>query len=153
MIGVALDRPPIGTTRTVPEPTHGWPRRPYPMIGRRRWFASRIVFISAHGAVDVSHLDADVPAVTGGSHLDADADHHVYVLACSDGSLYTGYTTDVRRRLAEHNEGRGAKYTRGRTPVTLRYVESFHSRSAAMSREHAIKSLTRAEKVALIGDA
>ena len=78
--------------------------------------------------------------------------HYVYVIECADGTLYTGYTTDVERRVAEHDAGEGAKYTRGRTPVTLRHVESFDSKSAAMSREHAIKSLTRAEKERLIGD-
>jgi putative endonuclease len=77
----------------------------------------------------------------------------VYVIECADGTLYTGYTTDVERRVAEHDAGEGAKYTRGRTPVTLVHTESFDSRSAAMSREHAIKSLTRAEKEALIADA
>ncbi|OYR42759.1 endonuclease [Halorubrum sp. Ib24] len=80
-----------------------------------------------------------------------DAPHHVYVIECADGTLYTGYTTDVERRVAEHDAGEGAKYTRGRTPVTLRHVESFDSKSAAMSREHEIKSLTRAQKEALIG--
>ncbi|WP_435073913.1 GIY-YIG nuclease family protein [Halorubrum sp. HHNYT27] len=79
-----------------------------------------------------------------------DSRHYVYVIECADETLYTGYTTDVERRVAEHDAGDGAKYTRGRTPVTLRHVESFGSRSAAMSREHAIKSLTRAEKEALI---
>jgi putative endonuclease len=74
----------------------------------------------------------------------------VYVIECADGTLYTGYTTDVERRVAEHDAGEGAKYTRGRTPVTLRHVESFDSKSAAMSREHEVKSLTRAEKEALI---
>ena len=76
--------------------------------------------------------------------------HHVYVIECADGTLYTGYTTDVERRVAEHDAGTGAKYTRGRTPVTLRYTEAFDSRSAAMSREHEIKALTRREKQRLI---
>ncbi|GAB3708028.1 GIY-YIG nuclease family protein [Halorubrum pallidum] len=79
------------------------------------------------------------------------ADHYVYVIECADGTLYTGYTTDVERRVTEHDSGEGAKYTRGRTPVTLRHVESFESKSAAMSREHAVKSLTRPEKDRLIG--
>ena len=79
-------------------------------------------------------------------------DHYVYVIECADGSFYTGYTTDVDRRVAEHDAGEGAKYARGRTPVTLRHVESFESRSAAMSREHAIKSLSRREKERLIGE-
>ncbi|MGQ4556412.1 GIY-YIG nuclease family protein [Halobellus sp. GM3] len=81
----------------------------------------------------------------------ADADHYVYVVECADGSLYTGYTTDVERRVAEHDAGDGAKYTRGRTPVELVHTEAFDSKSAAMSREHEIKQLSRAEKVRLVG--
>ncbi len=80
------------------------------------------------------------------------SNHHVYVIECADGTYYTGYTTDVARRVAEHDAGEGAKYTRGRTPVTLRHVESFDSRSAAMSREYAIKSLSRQQKERLIED-
>jgi putative endonuclease len=76
--------------------------------------------------------------------------HHVYVIECADGSLYTGYTTDVARRVREHDAGEGAKYTRGRTPVELRHVESFQTRSAAMSREHAVKALSRREKERLV---
>ncbi|WP_232686960.1 GIY-YIG nuclease family protein [Halobacterium zhouii] len=75
--------------------------------------------------------------------------HHVYVLECSDDTYYTGYTTDVQRRVAEHDAGDGAKYTRGRTPVELRHTESFESKSAAMRREHEIKQLSRAEKEGL----
>jgi len=74
----------------------------------------------------------------------------VYVLSCADGSLYTGYTTDVARRVREHDAGEGAKYTRGRTPVELRHVESFETRSAAMSREAEIKALSRREKERLV---
>jgi putative endonuclease len=81
------------------------------------------------------------------------ADHYVYVLACADGSLYTGYTTDVARRVAEHDAGEGAKYTRGRTPVELVHVEAFDAKSAAMSREHEIKQLSRREKESLVGGA
>ena len=77
-------------------------------------------------------------------------DHHVYVLECSDGSLYTGYTTDVERRVAEHDAGEGAKYTRGRTPVELVHVERFETRSAAMRREREVKALSRAEKERLV---
>lgn len=76
--------------------------------------------------------------------------HHVYVIECDDGTLYTGYTTDVERRVDEHDRGEGAKYTRGRTPVTLKHTESFESRSDAMSREHEIKSMSRSEKENLI---
>ena len=76
--------------------------------------------------------------------------HHVYVLACADDTLYTGYTTDVERRVAEHDAGEGAKYTRGRTPVELVHVESFSSRSAAQAREYEIKQLSRPEKERLV---
>ena len=78
------------------------------------------------------------------------ADHYVYVLTCADGSLYTGYTTDVARRVAEHDAGEGAKYTRGRTPVELVHVEAFDAKSAAMSREYAIKQLSRRGKESLV---
>jgi len=81
--------------------------------------------------------------------------HYVYVLECADGTYYTGYTTDVERRVAEHDAGEGAKYTRGRTPVELRHVERYDTRSGAMSREYEIKSLSRAAKERLVagGDA
>jgi putative endonuclease len=72
--------------------------------------------------------------------------HYVYVLECADGTYYTGYTTDPMRRVAEHEAGEGAKYTRGRTPVELVHLEEFDSQSAAMSREYAFKQLSRADK-------
>ena len=81
--------------------------------------------------------------------------HFVYIITCADGTLYTGYATDVAKRLAEHNgEGvaarfAGAKYTRGRRPVTLVHVEEYETRSEAMRREYAIKQLSRIEKKAL----
>ncbi len=80
------------------------------------------------------------------------SDHYVYVLRCADDTLYTGYTTDVERRVAEHDAGEGAKYTRGRTPVELVHVEAFDERGAAMSREHEIKQRSRAGKEELIGE-
>ena len=76
--------------------------------------------------------------------------HYVYVLECSDGTYYTGCTTDVDRRVDEHDAGEGAKYTRGRTPVELRHVESYETRAAAMSREYEIKQLSRPEKEQLL---
>ena len=75
---------------------------------------------------------------------------YMYVLECADGSLYTGYTTDVEKRLKTHNAGKGAKYTRSRTPVTLVYFEEFADKQAAMRREYAIKQLSRKEKERLI---
>ncbi|HSH43032.1 MAG TPA: GIY-YIG nuclease family protein [Arenicellales bacterium] len=74
----------------------------------------------------------------------------VYVLRCSDGSLYTGVATDIERRLEEHNAGRGAKYTRGRTPVALVYRERCADRSRAQQREVLIKRMKRADKLRLI---
>jgi putative endonuclease len=76
--------------------------------------------------------------------------HYVYVLECADGTFYTGYTTDPERRVDEHDAGEGAKYTRGRTPVELRHVETFESKSAAMSREYEVKQLSRRAKARLI---
>ena len=77
-------------------------------------------------------------------------DHYVYVLECADGTFYTGYTTDPERRVREHDAGEGAKYTRGRTPVELRHVERFDSRSDAMSREYELKQLSREAKERLV---
>lgn len=76
--------------------------------------------------------------------------HYVYILECADGTLYTGYTTDVERRVEEHDQGEGAKYTRGRTPVELVHTEEYGTKSTAMAREHEIKQLTRSEKEQLI---
>ncbi len=72
-----------------------------------------------------------------------------YLLACSDGTLYCGITNALEKRLAQHNAGDGAKYTRGRTPVKLAYVESCPDRPAALRRERAIKALPRGDKLAL----
>ena len=76
--------------------------------------------------------------------------YYVYLLRCGDGTLYTGYTNDLKCRLAAHNAGRGAKYTRGRRPVELVYWESFSNKSSALRREYAIKQLPRRQKLTLI---
>jgi putative endonuclease len=73
-----------------------------------------------------------------------------YILRCVDDTLYTGITNDLEKRLAAHNEGTAAKYTRARGPVELVFMEDCADRSAASKREMAIKSLTRAEKLVLI---
>lgn len=73
----------------------------------------------------------------------------LYILECSDGTLYTGITDDIARRVTAHNLGRGAKYTRGRVPVVLRYVEDCADRSAALRREYLVKQLPRIEKLQL----
>ena len=79
--------------------------------------------------------------------------HYVYILRCADDTLYCGYTTDIERRVTEHNgKGKlaGAKYTQARRPVSLVHQESFATRSGAMQREAAIKKLSRPEKEELI---
>lgn len=77
--------------------------------------------------------------------------NYTYMLRCADGSLYTGWTNHLEKRVSTHNAGRGAKYTRSRLPVELVYSECFATKEEAMSREAAIKKLTRKQKEALIG--
>ena len=77
---------------------------------------------------------------------------YTYILRCHDGTLYTGYTPDLSRRLQAHNAGRASKYTRSRLPVTLVYQEVYQTKSEAMSREAEIKRLTRQQKLMLIQD-
>ena len=74
----------------------------------------------------------------------------VYILECADGTLYTGWTTDLERRLRAHNSGCGARYTRGRRPLRLAYREEQSDRSAAQRREAAIRRLSRADKLKLV---
>ena len=76
--------------------------------------------------------------------------NYTYILKCKDGSLYTGWTNDPEQRVAAHNTGKGAKYTRGRGPVQLVYLEEFDTKQEAMSKEAKIKRLTRKEKLLLI---
>ena len=75
---------------------------------------------------------------------------YVYILRCSDESLYTGWTTDLERRLSEHTSGRGGRYTRMHRPVEMVFTEEHPTRSAAMQREAAIKRWNRSRKLALI---
>lgn len=82
-------------------------------------------------------------------------EHFVYILKCADGTLYTGYARDLKKRVSEHNgksKIEGAKYTRSRRPVKLLYSEVFDSRSAAQQREYAVKQLSRPQKQQLIKD-
>ncbi len=87
--------------------------------------------------------DADAPAIP----------YTVYILRCADGTLYTGVTRDLKRRVAVHNSGKGAKYTRARLPVVSVYHETADGRAAAQSRERQIKRLPRSQKLALIAAA
>ena len=76
--------------------------------------------------------------------------NYVYILRCGDGSLYTGWTNDLEKRVKAHSSGRGAKYTRTHLPVELVYSEQLDTKEAAMSREWQIKRLTRQQKLTLI---
>lgn len=78
-------------------------------------------------------------------------DWFVYILECADGTLYTGITDDVESRVGAHNEGKGAKYTKGRSPVKVRHMETMKGRSEASKREAEIKKMTRKEKETLCG--
>ena len=76
--------------------------------------------------------------------------NYTYIVKCSDGTFYTGWTNDLTRRMETHNQGRGAKYTKARRPVILIYYETFETKEEAMKREYAIKRLSRKEKEELI---
>ena len=77
--------------------------------------------------------------------------NYTYILRCRDGSLYTGWTNDLEKRVSDHNAGKGAKYTRARRPVELAYFEAFETKEEAMRREYAIKRLPRRKKLELLG--
>lgn len=79
--------------------------------------------------------------------------YYVYILRCADGTYYCGYTNDVARRERVHNSGRGAKYTRSRLPVKVVYQEQYEDKHSALSREYALKQLTRHQKDLLISGA
>ena len=79
--------------------------------------------------------------------------YYIYIVQCKDGTLYTGWTTNIENRLNKHNQGKGAKYTQGRCPVVLKYWEEVASKEEALRREHALKKLTRREKLQLINKA
>lgn len=76
--------------------------------------------------------------------------HYVYIVCCCDDTYYTGYTNDLDKRIQTHNEGKGAKYTKYRRPVTLVYHECFEDKSTALKREYQIKQLSRQQKEQLI---
>lgn len=76
--------------------------------------------------------------------------NYTYMLKCSDGTLYTGWTNDLEKRVEAHNSGKGAKYTKARRPVELAYYEEFETKEQAMKREYAIKQLGRKEKQKII---
>ncbi len=78
-------------------------------------------------------------------------ENYTYILECADGTLYCGWTNNLEKRLAAHNAGKGAKYTKSRRPVVLKYYETFSTKKEAMRREWTVKQLSRKEKLELIG--
>ncbi|WP_425311038.1 GIY-YIG nuclease family protein [Fictibacillus nanhaiensis] len=82
--------------------------------------------------------------------MNKNGNHFVYILECSDGTYYTGYTNEISQRLRKHEEGKGAKYTRGRGPLKLVFQQSFQTKQEAMRMEFAVKKLSRAEKERII---
>ena len=76
--------------------------------------------------------------------------HYVYIVKCADGTYYTGYTNNLKRRIKQHNEGEGAKYTKGRRPVKLVHSEQFETQGKAMQREYEIKQFKKARKIEII---
>jgi len=76
--------------------------------------------------------------------------HYVYIVRCSDNTYYTGYTNNLKRRINMHNNGEGAKYTKGRRPVELVYSKEYDSKSRAMQKEYQIKQMPREKKIKLI---
>ena len=76
--------------------------------------------------------------------------NYTYILKCKDGSLYTGWTKDLEKRICDHNAGKGAKYTKARRPVELAYFEAFQTKEEAMKREYAIKQMPRRKKIELL---
>ena len=78
--------------------------------------------------------------------------NYTCIVKCKDGSLYTGWTNDLEKRIIAHNEGKGAKYTKSRRPVTLVYYETFETKEEAMSREYHIKRMSRREKEKLLDE-
>ncbi len=83
---------------------------------------------------------------------DAEKKYYAYMVICSDNTIYSGFTTNLEKRINTHNSGKGAKYTRTRTPVHLVYWEEFYDKSNALKKEYSLKKLTRTKKLELISN-
>lgn len=111
--------------------------------------------MNAHLTQEVQGIIVDCDTILNDASVQGDESkemHYIYLVRCSDDSLYCGWTTDLKRRIDAHNGHipGGAKYTRGRRPVTLVYAESFHQKQEAQRREYAIKRMTKTKKLRLI---
>lgn len=100
--------------------------------------------------IENCHCDRGVLSYNGIQEKREKIMNYTYIVECKDGTLYTGWTNNLEKRIADHNSGKGAKYTRARKPVTLVYYETFEAKEEAMKREYAIKHMSRKEKEKLI---
>ena len=108
--------------------------------------AASAAYIALRGSVSYGTI---IAVVQRGRTMSEE--NYTYILECADGTLYCGWTNHLKERVAAHNAGKGAKYTKNRRPVVLKYYETFSTKQEAMRREWAVKQLSRKEKLALIG--
>ena len=108
--------------------------------------AASAAYIALRGSVSYGTM---IDVVQRGRTMSEE--NYTYILECADGTLYCGWTNHLKERVAAHNAGKGAKYTKNRRPVVLKYYEIFSTKQEAMRREWAVKQLSRKEKLALIG--
>ena len=117
------------------------------MLNKKKRRMSQMSKLQCLSAEINAKANAEIFPVLQAFSVPEDNGYYVYMVCCSDNTLYTGWTTNVRKRLDTHNAGKGAKYTKIRRPVRLVYVEELASKQDAMKREYAIKQYTRKEKL------
>jgi len=124
-------------------------------MGNKKSTSQESLSVECASTQEVQGIIVDCDTILNDASVQGDESkemHYIYLVRCSDDSLYCGWTTDLKRRIDAHNGHipGGAKYTRGRRPVTLVYAESFHQKQEAQRREYAIKRMTKTKKLRLI---
>ena len=124
-------------------------------MGNKKSTSQASLSVECASTQEVQGIIVDCDTILNDASVQGDESkkmHYIYLVRCSDDSLYCGWTTDLKRRIDAHNGHilGGAKYTRGRRPVTLVYAESFHQKQEAQRREYAIKRMTKTKKLRLI---
>ena len=124
-------------------------------MGNKKSTSQESLSVECASTQEVHGMIVDCDTILNDASVQGDESkemHYIYLVRCSDDSLYCGWTTDLKRRIDAHNGhiSGGAKYTRGRRPVTLVYAESFHQKQEAQRREYAIKRMTKTKKLRLI---
>lgn len=124
-------------------------------MGNKKSTSQESLSVECASIQEVQGIIVDCDTILNDASVQGDESkemHYIYLVRCSDDSLYCGWTTDLKRRINAHNGhiSGGAKYTRGRRPVTLVYAESFHQKQEAQRREYAIKRMTKTKKLRLI---